>query len=124
MCIDNNTFSPSTVDCDDVASGATVAVTATDFNGNTATYNVTVAVNDVTAPSLSVIGSAYSVVLDASGAGSVSASDLASATDNCSATPSLSVSPSSFTCSDAGSVTVTITATDDAGTLQQPRQSL
>ena len=113
--IDNITFSPSTVDCDDVASGATVAVTATDFNGNTATYNVTVAVNDVTAPSLSVIGSAYSVVLDASGAGSVSASDLASATDNCSATPSLSVSPSSFTCSDAGSVTVTITATDDAG---------
>ena len=113
--IDNITFSPSTVDCDDVASGATVAVTATDFNGNTATYNVTVAVNDVTAPSLSVNGSAYSVVLDASGAGSVSASDLASATDNCSATPSLSVSPSSFTCSDAGSVTVTITATDDAG---------
>ena len=113
--IDNITFSPSTVDCDDVASGATVAVTATDFNGNTATYNVTVAVNDVTAPSLSVIGSAFSVVLDASGAGSVSASDLASATDNCSATPSLSVSPSSFTCSDAGSVTVTITATDDAG---------
>ena len=113
--IDNITFSPSTVDCDDVASGATVAVTATDFNGNTATYNVTVAVNDVTAPSLSVIGSSYSVVLDASGAGSVSASDLASATDNCSATPSLSVSPSSFTCSDAGSVTVTITATDDAG---------
>ena len=113
--IDNIAFSPSTVDCDDVASGATVVVTATDFNGNTATYNVTVAVNDVTAPSLSVIGSAYSVVLDASGAGSVNASDLASATDNCSATPTLSVSPSSFTCSDAGSVTVTITATDDSG---------
>ena len=46
--IDNIAFSPSTVDCDDVASGATVVVTATDFNGNTATYNVTVAVNDVT----------------------------------------------------------------------------
>jgi hypothetical protein len=114
--IESVVITPATVDCDDLGS-VTFSVTVTDFNTNTTTYNgITGTVEDNDAPSITVVSGSVDIALDANGDASLVAADVVDdATDNCTANPSLTVSPSSFDCDDLGSVTVTITATDDAG---------
>ena len=114
--IESVVITPATVDCDDLGS-VTFSVTVTDFNTNTTTYSgITGTVEDNDAPSITVVSGSVDIALDANGDASLVAADVVDdATDNCTANPSLTVSPSSFDCDDLGSVTVTITATDDAG---------
>jgi len=113
--IESVVITPATVDCDDLGS-VTFSVTVTDFNDNTTTYNgITGTVEDNDAPSITVVSGSVDIALDANGDASLAAEDVGGAIDNCTANPSLTVSPSSFDCDDLGSVTVTITATDDAG---------
>jgi hypothetical protein len=90
-------------------------VTATDANGNNSTQTIVVTVQDVINPSLSLTPAAITIGLDANGSASLSTSQIVtSVTDNCSGV-SVTVSPSTFGCSDLGSNTVTVTATDASG---------
>lgn len=92
----------------------TVTYTSTDGDGmvSTCTFNVTV--NDTEAPVISCINA--TIDLDAGGNATIVQADLLSAApaDNCSV-PVVTLNRSSFTCSDLGAVTVTVTATDAAG---------
>mgnify|MGYP006075139793 CR=1 FL=1 len=108
------TYSETSFSCSDLGTN-NVVVTATDANGNSSTETIVVTVQDVTNPILTLFSSAVDVMLDASGSGAVSTAQLvSSATDNCSAV-SLSVSPSTFSCTDLGAISVTVTATDASG---------
>jgi len=107
-------YSTNTFSCADVGSNS-VTVTATDANGNTATSTITVTVQDNTAPTLTLNTNTLTLALDVNGATSLTAAQLvSSASDNCGGV-TLSVSPSTFGCSDLGSNTVTVTATDASG---------
>jgi len=91
-----------------------VTYTSTDSDGmvSTCTFNVTV--NDTELPV--VVCTDISVGLDASGNATITPADIVASapTDNC-AVASVTLSRSSFTCSDLGSLTVTVTATDASG---------
>ena len=103
------TYTQSTFDCDDVGT-VTVTVTATDASNNSSTEDITVTVEDNTAPVITAAD--QTVVLDGTGSGSLDVSGI-SAADACTASPVLSYSQSTFDCTDLGQVTVTITAVDD-----------
>ena len=107
-------YSVTSFSCSDVGSN-TVTVTATDANGNAATSTMTVTVQDNTAPTLALNTTTTTLALDASGSASLAAAQLVSSvSDNCSGV-TISVSPSSFGCSNLGSNSVTVTATDANG---------
>ena len=116
--IESVVFTPAVVDCDDIGS-ITMTVTVTDWNDNVRTYsNISATVVDEQAPQITVEADPVVVALDANGDASIASADVVSLVeDNCTAADDviLSVSPSSFDCSDAGSVTVTITAIDLSG---------
>jgi hypothetical protein len=91
----------------------TVALTATDASGNTTTVNTTVTVVDNTAPSLVV--SADTLYLDASGNAVLDSTDvLISMSDNCGIS-SLTLGQSNFDCADIGVNSISVTATDATG---------
>ena len=116
--IESVTITPAVVDCDDLGT-VTFTVTVEDWNTNTRTYqNITATVVDNEAPSITVEANPVVVNLDANGDASITPSDVVEqALDNCTASADigLTVSPANFDCTDAGSVTVTITATDASG---------
>ncbi len=88
----------------------TVTLTATDAEGNSSTCTATVTVQDTISPTASCQN--ITAYLDGSGNATITAADIDNgSSDNC-GTPSLSISQSSFTCSDIGANTVTLTATD------------
>ena len=90
-----------------------VVLTVTDAAGNTDTAWSRVTVVDQLDPVALV--QPFTVALDASGAASISASDVnAGSYDNCSGV-SVAIDVSSFTCADLGANTVTLTATDASG---------
>ena len=104
---------PTTFTCADVGTTNTVTLTVTDVNGNVSTTTATVTVEDNTAPT--VLTQNVSVSLDASGSASLTTADIDNgSTDNCGIT-SLTLNQTSFTCADAGTNTVTLTASDPAG---------
>jgi len=104
--------SPSSFTCSDTGVNK-VILTAVDGSGNTDTAHAYVTVKDVTKPT--AITQNISISLDATGAVSITASDVNSGSnDNC-GIKSLSVSPSSFTCSDTGVNKVILTAVDGSG---------
>ena len=108
------TYDVTSFDCSDLGTN-TVEVTATDANGNVSTANMTVVVSDNIDPTLTLVSSAVTVALDASGSAVLSTSQVVSSvTDNCSGV-TVTVSPNSFGCSDIGANTVTVTATDGSG---------
>ncbi len=85
----------------------------TDVNGNSASANAVVTVNDATAPT--ALASNLTVALNASGSAAITASQIdAGSFDNC-GIATISVSPSSFTCANVGPNTVTLTVTDVNG---------
>ena len=116
--IESVEITPAVVDCDDLGA-VTLTVAVTDWNTNVRTYtNISATVVDEEAPQITVEADPVVVALDANGDASITTSDvLSDVVDNCTpdANITVSVSPSTFDCSDAGSVTVTITATDASG---------
>lgn len=107
--IASRTVSPNTFNCSNVGPN-TITLTVTDVNGNVSTCTATAQVRDVTPPS--AVCQDVTVQLDASGNASVTASQVNNgSSDNCSIA-SLSVSPNTFTCSNVGANSVTLTVTD------------
>jgi len=110
-------YSPSVFNCTNVGNN-TVTVTATDASGNVTTANVSVTVQDVTAPVINVVAAAVTKQLSAAGSVNILLSDvMSSATDNCTASSAIAVTytPSVVNCNGKGNVPVTITATDASG---------
>ncbi|MFN0728958.1 immunoglobulin-like domain-containing protein [Polaribacter gochangensis] len=89
----------------------TVTLTVTDPSGNTATKTAIVTVSDAIAPT--VITKDFTIPL-ANGMATITSDDINNGSfDNCDIT--LSIDKNTFTCSDIGDHTVTLTATDSSG---------
>ncbi|MDW3650119.1 MAG: HYR domain-containing protein [Bacteroidia bacterium] len=109
------TVSPSTFTCAEVGAN-TVTLTVTDVNGNVETGTATVTVEDNVLPT--VVTQNVTVQLDAAGNASITAAQIDNgSSDNC-GIASITVSPSTFTCSEEGVNTVTLTVTDVNGNVE------
>jgi uncharacterized protein YrzB (UPF0473 family) len=104
--------SPNAFDCSDIGTNS-VTLTVTDNSGNKNTCTTTVTVEDNILPSANC--KAYTVQLDASGNGSLTASDIDNSSSDACGIALLSASPTSFTCIDAGTNNVSLTVTDNNG---------
>ncbi len=106
------TASQTSFGCTSVGNN-TVTLTVTDASGNLSTCDATVTVEDNIAPSITC--NDVTIALDGSGTVTTSASALtASSSDNC-AISSTTASQTSFSCTELGNNTVTLTATDGSG---------
>ncbi|MEY8867889.1 hypothetical protein AB9K24_00150, partial [Meridianimaribacter flavus] len=85
----------------------------TDNNGNVSTCSATVTVEDNTAPT--AVCQNATVVLDASGNGSITTSDIDNGSNDACGIASMSLDQTSFDCSNVGANTVTLTVTDNNG---------
>src|SRR5204862_29154 len=103
---------PNSFTCANVGAN-TVTLTVTDVNGNSSTCTATVTVHDVTAPA--AVCQNIDVDLDASGAASITASQINNGSSDACGIASISVAPNSFTCANVGANTVTLTVTDVNG---------
>jgi Ni,Fe-hydrogenase III small subunit len=110
--ISTRTLSKSSFDCSDVGSN-TIYLIVTDVNGNVDSASAVITVEDVIKPT--VLTQNVTVSLDASGAGSITATQVDNgSTDNCTiATRTLS--KSSFDCSAVGANTIYLIVTDVNG---------
>ena len=110
--IATRTLSQSSFDCSEVGAN-TVYLIVTDVNGNVDSASAVITVQDVIKPT--VVTQTVTVSLDASGAGSVTATQVDNgSSDNCTiATRTLS--QSSFDCSEVGSNTIYLIVTDVNG---------
>lgn len=89
-----------------------VTIVSTDANGNTATCAAVVTIADTTRPTANC--QAATVYVSNAGVAAVTAAQVnATSTDNC-GIQSLSITPTSFTCSQLGAQTVTLTVTDSS----------
>ena len=88
-----------------------LTLTSQDAAGNPTSCTFSVTVEDLTSPN--AVCAPITVALDASGMGSININQFTSG-DNC-GVASATIVPSSFTCSDIGSTTATLTVTDDDG---------
>ncbi|MBN2777226.1 MAG: HYR domain-containing protein [Bacteroidales bacterium] len=103
-------------DCDDLGDN-TVTLTVTDVNGNSATCNATITVNDIIDPV--AVGQDITVNLNASGTVTITGLNIDNgSSDNCSIA-SYVANPATFDCGDVGANTVTLTVTDPAGNTDQ-----
>ncbi len=109
-----------TFDCDDIVSGSTIQLTATDILGRTGTCNAVVTVIEDEDP-VAAGGVTLPVVLDGSGSYTLTAGDVQTlagvASDNCGINwAACSASPASVNCTQANTtVPVTITVVDNSG---------
>ena len=110
--IDTLTVTPTSFTCSNVGAN-TVTLTVTDNNGNTATCTGTVTVEDTVPPV--AICQDITVQLDASGNASITAGDIDNGSSDACGIDTLTVTPTSFTCSNVGANTVTLTVTDNNG---------
>jgi len=95
------------------SAGTTATLTVTDIHGNSSTGTATVLVIDTIKPV--VVAKADTVTLQSNGSVSITANDLvSSSSDNCSVS-SITASQTTFTNSNVGDNTVTVTATDASG---------
>ncbi|MEN0005755.1 MAG: hypothetical protein AAF798_16525, partial [Bacteroidota bacterium] len=100
------------LDCGDVGT-VVVPVMLTDASNNLGTCNSTVTIVDDEAPTARCKDA--TVVLNGTGSGMISISDIDNgSSDNCSST-GLTLSRMSFSCSDVGEVSVTLNAVDQSG---------
>jgi len=106
------TVSPNSFTCANVGNN-TVTLTVVDVNGNTSTNTATVTVQDKVAPV--VITKNITVQLNAAGTVSIVASDVNNGSSDACGIATMSVSPNSFTCSNVGNNTVTLTVVDVNG---------
>ena len=91
----------------------TVTVTATDAAGNSSSCTTTITVTDVNPPV--AVCQDITVTLDASGNATINSTDLDGGSTDNGTIVSIVASQTSFDCSDVGTVTVTLTVTDDGG---------
>jgi hypothetical protein len=111
-CSFTRSISKSSFDCSNVGAN-TVVLTITDQGGNVRTCNASVTVVDNIIPVARCKN--VTINLDASGDGTVLASDVDNgSTDNCTIA-SRTVSPYSFNCANVGNNIVTLTVTDSYG---------
>ena len=110
--IETFSLSKSTFLCSDVGAN-TVRLTATDANGNTASANVTVTVEDHIAPTM--ITKNITVQLTAAGNVTITAAQVNNGSFDACGIQTLSLSKTTFLCSNVGPNTVTLTATDANG---------
>jgi PKD repeat protein len=106
------TVSPSAFTCANVGAN-TVTLTVTDENGNSATCNATVTVNDVTPPT--AVCQNITVQLNTAGTASITAAQVNNGSSDACGIASLSVSPNTFTCANIGTNNVTLSVTDVNG---------
>ncbi len=97
------------VDCNNVGS-VSVTLTATDINGNEGTCSATVSVVDPVAPE--ALCQNVTVQLDENGDGSTAAAAVDNGSNDACGIQSAVLSGQSFSCSDVGANTVTLTVTD------------
>jgi transcriptional regulator len=106
LALDKTSFNCSNVDDN------TVTLTAKDASGNETSKTAVVTVKDAIAPT--VITKDITIYLDANGAASITTASVDNNSyDNCSF--GLALDKTSFTCSNVGENTVTLTATDASG---------
>lgn len=110
--ISNMTVSPNAFTCADEGPN-TVTLTVTDNNGNVSTCTATVTVENNVVPTVGCQD--ITVYLDATGNASIIADDVNSGSNASCGLASLTVDPSTFDCSNIGTNTVTLTATDNSG---------
>ncbi|MEM6347869.1 MAG: HYR domain-containing protein, partial [Bacteroidota bacterium] len=102
--------SPNSFDCSTVGP-QTVTLTGTDPAGNTSSCTTTVTVEDNVAPVANCQN--ITVQLDASGNASITAAQIDNGSNDACGIMSLAVSPNTFTCTEVGANTVTLTVTDN-----------
>ena len=105
---------PSSFNCSNIGAN-TVTLTVTDQSGNTATCSAIVTIQDHVAPIAQCQN--ITVQLNAAGIASITAAQIDNGSSDACGIASLSVSPSSFTCSNVGTNTVTLTVTDNHGNI-------
>lgn len=99
-------------DCSNVGAN-TVVLSASDAAGNTATCSATVTIEDNTLPV--AVCQDITIDLDASGSATITAADVDGGPTDACGIDTRTVNTSSFTCSDVGTNTVTLTVTDNNG---------
>jgi hypothetical protein len=113
-----NGFTSITLGCIHVNQTNTTTLVVTDVNGNSASCQTTITVEDNVAPNAQCQNT--TVQLDASGNGSITAADVDGGSTDACGIADLSVSPSTFGCADVGNGnTVTLTVTDVNGNTDQ-----
>ena len=110
--IQSMVLSKTDFSCQNVGSNA-VTLTVTDFNNNSANCALTVFVQDNTAPN--AVCKNATVQLDASGNGSITAAEVNDGSSDVCGINSISLNQTSFTCSDVGTYTGTLTVEDANG---------
>lgn len=110
--IDQITLDVTNFTCDDLGTNP-VTLTVSDASGNTSTTTATVTVEDTSSPT--VITQDITIELDASGAATITTADIDNGSlDNCSV-DNMSIDLSTFSCSDLGTNTVTLSTSDASG---------
>ncbi|MBP8959116.1 MAG: gliding motility-associated C-terminal domain-containing protein [Bacteroidales bacterium] len=106
-------LSKTNFSCSDIGAPVSVTLTGTDGSGNLSNCNALITVLDSVQPVVNV--KTFTLVLGPDGTGTLLPSDVDNGSfDNC-GTISLSVYPNTFSCSDQGKKTVTLTAVDVYG---------
>ena len=105
LALNNENF-----DCTNIGNSNTVSLTVTDVAGNSSTCNATITVEDNLAPTLSCSNQTVNLSSPNLSVSTI----IAGSTDNCTAFNSLTtnVSTLTYTCSELGTQSVTITVTD------------
>ncbi|WP_221405517.1 collagen-binding domain-containing protein [Roseivirga ehrenbergii] len=109
MTVDKTSF-----DCNDLGN-KTVTLTGTDASGNSASATATVTVIDNIAPVITVNNN-ITVEVDENGSATITQSQVVTSVgdDNCGSV-NITISKTSFDCTDLGTNTITVTATDASG---------
>ena len=107
-------ISPNSFDCTNVGDNA-VILTVTDNNGNMATCNATITIEDETNPN--AICQNITVQLDAAGNAAIIADDVNNGSNDACGIANLSANPTAFTCANIGNNNVVLTVTDTNGNM-------
>lgn len=110
--INNLSLDISSFSCDDVGDN-TVTLTATDLAGNTNTCTAKVTVADVSPPT--AICKDFTIELDDTGSATLQPEDINDGSVDACGIANLALDLASFSCTDIGAHTVTLTATDNNG---------
>jgi len=110
--IDNMSVLPNTFTCADIGAN-TVTLTVTDVNGNVSTCDAIVTIEDNVAPM--AMCQPITVQLDATGAVSITGTDIDNGSSDACGIASLVASQTDFDCTDVGVNVITLTVTDNNG---------
>ncbi len=112
--VDTMTLSATNFTCANIGAN-TVMLTVTDLNGNSETCETTVTVQDNVAPT--VVCQDIAVILDDTGAASITAGQMDNGSSDACGVDSLSIDVTTFSCDNIGENTVTLTVTDSNGNI-------